>query len=164
MRKASALGLIVASGILAAGVIGCDGSDDDDEDTPFVAGVWRGAYTLTENACNTSDLPSVINFTHTVNQTDDNVVLDDGEGFSYSGNTVGDNGFSVERTDRETGAPCDTLTQIEYDGIGNDDEDSLDDIDEDADDDNVNTAIVELRLIDRCQDSCVVRYRGNAVR
>ena len=142
----------ICAGLLitvAAAACGTSGSDTRD-----VSGTWTGTLNLDENTCNLPGLPATVAFTHNVDQNEDAVTLQDGA-TQYLGNTVCDDGFSVDATGLSDtlsdGTVCTFDSGIEYHDI-------------DADSDN--TADVVFTNTGPCtgSSSCTVRYTGGAVR
>lgn len=108
------------SALALFGLTAC-GSGSDGDDAPGVSGVWSGTVNLSASTCGTREVIEG-NFTHTVNQNEDAVVLSDSAGVQYLGNTVGDDGFSVNALIADdqpdsTGNNCDVTQQIEYDEL-----------------------------------------------
>jgi hypothetical protein len=144
-------------GFSVLGLAACGGSDgDDDDDVLFVSGVWRGAFTLTENTCNIPNQPQTFNFVHTVNQNEESVILETDAGQRFLGNVLSDQGFSVDAVGAQnqsagTNITCNFNDRIEYDGV-------FDDDDNDAD--------AELRLNGTCSNgaTCRLTYQGTATR
>ena len=165
--------VLLAGGMISCAVAACGGGSGgggDDSGDRNVSGVWRGAVTLTENGCNLS-LPATFNITDTVNQNGRSVVLVNETQVQYLGNLVGDNGFSVDAVlanDEITGTvSCDTVSQIEYDGIDDDEDNDLGDLTDDSDGDgDINTANVDIRITRTCTDTTTCRsaFRGTARR
>lgn len=146
-RKLKVVTLLALSLVTAA----CGGGGSDSDDQNF-AGTWRGALTRTET-CGGASNDQTISFTHSVNQNGDAITLNDGAGLEYLGNTVADDGFSVDAVG-QTGigeAQCPTANRIEYHDV-NDDDDS--------------TANVEFSITPDCAEAngCRVAYTGSASR
>jgi hypothetical protein len=129
-------------------------SGDTGEDL-FVSGVWNGGATLNENSCPLPNQPATITYTHTVNQNEEAVTLQDQNGNQFLGNILSDQGFSVDNPgpqDQQIGnLVCDFTNRVEYDGIFQDE-------DTDAD--------VTVSVIRTCSDNseCKAEYRGRATR
>lgn len=142
--------IIVSASVLT--LWGCNGGSDDGDRN--VSGTWQGALTKTFDDCN-SDLPQTLSFNHTVAQVGAAVTLRDQEGTEFVGNTVSDDGFSVDFLTSSTagGGTCQFIDRIEYRSI---------------DADNDDTATVDLTSIRDCTGStlvdCRVEYTGTASR
>ena len=120
INKRHIVGALTSLGMSAL-LVACGGGNDGN-DAPLVSGSWSGNLTLTSSTCNASKEVLSGAVTHTVNQNEDAVILVDSLNNQYLGNTVGDNGFSVNAvisTDvpNDAGTQCDTSQMISYNGI-----------------------------------------------
>ncbi len=117
MRLHSATMLAIVLGVTA----GCGGGSDG---SPSVSGEYRGALRLVADSCSDKALPvdDSIGVFHIVNQDGQKVVLDDADGFTYTGllNTA-ENGFVATAESFEViiegQQNCTALAQIEYSEI-----------------------------------------------
>ncbi len=138
------------------------GGGGDSEDARNVRSVWRGSLTQQSDSCGTRSavVPRIVatsgSFTHTVNQNEDAVDLNDGNGTSFLGNIVGDDGFSVDAVTKQdntvsSNVTCDESQQIAYVHI---------------DGDSDTTANVTLTISKDCSDGtrCQVVSIGTASR
>lgn len=144
------INLLVTSFALSL-LYGCGGGGGDGRDATNVSGTWRGALTKVSDTC-IAKSPSSITVSHQVSQNEDAVILTAESGVQFLGNTVGENGFSVDATHSTIGAAsCSDQTQISYDSI-NDDADP--------------TADIDLQINRNCQDasSCSIQYIGALTR
>ena len=101
----------------SAGCSGGGGGGGDD-----FAGVWNGSVTLVEDSCGFVSPDYYIYFTHLVNQSETQVVLDNG--FETFTGAPANEGFLVSNT-REivspaTGGPCSAVISWRYDAIEKD--------------------------------------------
>jgi hypothetical protein len=136
---------------LLTGLYACsDGGGDDGDGGRNVAGTWTGAITKVSDTCSGSTAPSAFNFSHVVTQNDEAIILRDQGNVQYLGNTLSDDGFSVDAANVNSGANCNDDTRIRYDGI---------DGDSDA------TAGVEITILRDCGGAtCSIEYSGTASR
>lgn len=114
--------------LLASLLLGCGGGSDGDN-ARLVSGVWTGQLSESSNTCGGVRAATSGNFTYTVNQNEDAVTLQDDQGITFLGNTVGDNGFSVDSTFEETfsnGTACVGNQRIEFNGIEEDSDNTAD--------------------------------------
>ncbi len=106
----------------------CGGDGDDARN---VSDRWSGSLIQQSNTCGARsvDSPKIVaasgNFTHNVNQNEDAVDLNDGNGTSFLGNVVSDDGFSVDAVTRQDNSfdinvTCDESQRISYDDINED--------------------------------------------
>jgi len=163
MYKSYLRAVILAPLLIAGCGGGSDNSDNDADlsfDTPVVAGVWRGSATLIENSCSVPDVPPVLTLVHTINQNGTDVIVDTESGNHLVGNTVLDNGLSVDSqspADDEflTGFICSLSENIQYEGV-----------DSDTGDGNSNTADLQITNTGTCNSTagCRIVYNGTAVR
>lgn len=144
------LNLLLASSMILL-LSSCGGGGGDGDDARVVSGIWRGALTKISDNCSVSG-PAAINVSHQVNQNEDAVTLLAESGVSFLGNTVGENGFSVDGSHSTIGqANCSDQTRIEYDSINEDDD---------------QTADVLITISRTCPGSvaCTLQYSGTASR
>ncbi|MCB0319079.1 MAG: hypothetical protein KDD56_10005 [Bdellovibrionales bacterium] len=140
---------------IASLFVACGGGGSG-SDARQVSGVWAGSLNLQSNTCGTRAVTQTGSFTHTVNQNEDAVTLNDGNGTEFLGNTVGDNGFSVDAltiTDNNIGGgvTCDETQRLEYNGVETDTD---------------STADVTLTTKKECSDAftCEAISIGNALK
>lgn len=129
----------------------CGGGGGDGRDATDVSGLWTGALTKVSDSC-TPQSPSTINISHNVAQNEDAVTLLAESGVQFVGNTVGENGFSVDGSHATVGnGSCTDTTRIEYDSINND-----------AD----TTADVDITISRSClgASTCAIAYTGTVSR
>ena len=106
----------------------CGGGGGDGDTATNVSGTWTGALTKVSDACSPRS-PQTITVRHRVAQNEDAVTLAAESGVQFVGNTVGQNGFSVDATHGTIGdTSCRDTSRIAYDSINND-SDSTADID-----------------------------------
>lgn len=106
-------------GVILGFVVGCGGGSGE---APRVSGEYRGTLRVVSDSCSDSVLPGddTIGVFHIVNQDGEKIVLDDADGFAFTGALKG-NGFIVtaERIDVviEGEKNCTAVAQIEYTDI-----------------------------------------------
>ncbi len=147
-------------GIIALSTAACGGGNGDDDDTPNLAGIWRGSVTVFENTCSLPVTGNSFSFTHAVNQNESAVVLDDENGRHFLGNVVGADGLSVDASSTQSFFPgnvvCNFGRRIEYDGVSGEEGDS-----------NENTAdsvIITDNGTCAGPGNCRISFRGTASR
>lgn len=151
MKKLKLISVLL---VLAGSLNGCGGGGSGDDDILFVAGLWSGAFTLSENPCNLPGQVQTFTFRHNVNQNEEAVVLQDEANRQFVGNTL-KQGFSVDNTgssqDLGGGVTCNFANRIEYDEVFDDDD---------------NDSLAFLRITRTCSNgtTCELEYQGTAVR
>lgn len=111
---------ILVISIGASCLAGCGGGGGDGDEATNVSGTWRAALIKSSDTCAQKG-PAAINVTHTVNQNEDAINLQAESGVTFIGNTVGENGFSVDGNHPTIGSDeCSDQTRIEYDSINDD--------------------------------------------
>jgi hypothetical protein len=140
--------------LFAFSITSCGGGSG--RDPTFDGGVWHGNVLLTANPCNLTGQPTTFAFTHTVNQNKNAVLLTTDQNVDYVGNTLSDQGFSVDNTGAQaqpigSGVLCNYSSRINYDGI-------FDSSDTDSD--------VTITFTRDCDNAvtCVVTYEGKSTR
>ncbi len=136
---------------ITSSTIACGGGGGDGDDATNISGVWSGALTKISDGC-VANSPQTITVRHTVSQNEDAVILGAESGFQFVGNTVGENGFSVDATHDTVGTTsCADTSRIAYDSI-NDDTDP--------------TADVDLSINRSCEGNatCQINYTGTVSR
>lgn len=148
MKIRSVTKLLCISGLTIL-CIGCGGdSSDDGGGSRNVSGTWSGAITKVSDTCS-STTPSIVNFSHSINQNEDAVTLVANGSLTYLGNLVGSNGLSVDAT-TSTASGCQDENRIEYDSV---------------DEDNDTTAHIDLRIKRTCGSTvCEIAYTGTGTR
>ncbi len=148
-KKLTTMALIVAS----ASACGSGNGNDPSNSDLTVGGVWKGALTRLQSTCPAAADAATVNFTHTVNQNEQAVILDTADGVRFLGNVVGGTGFSVDATvsGQLQGTSCTLVENIQYDRIGDNSDD---------------TADVDFTITRQCSNgtSCNVSYTGAATR
>ncbi|MCB0337873.1 MAG: hypothetical protein KDD62_16260, partial [Bdellovibrionales bacterium] len=98
----------------------CGGGGSSDSTSRFYGGIWSGSVTEVSGNCGDARVLLSGDFTHTINQNEENVTLDDSTGIHYAGSTQGDNAFSVNAAVSEQfgAATCDTSQEITYELVG----------------------------------------------
>jgi hypothetical protein len=147
-KKLAGLALIVATASACAG----NGNDPSNNDLD-VGGVWTGAVTRVQTTCPATADATTLNFTHTVNQNQQAVILDTADGTRFLGNVVGGTGFSVDATlsGQLGNANCSLAENIQYDRISDNSDD---------------TADVDFTITRQCSNgtNCKATYTGAATR
>ena len=111
--------------LVALLLVSCGGGGGGGSDVPFFGGIWTGSATLARNTCSLSVSQQVQgSFPHTVNQMDEEVVLDEAGGTTWRGVVKGTTGFLVARsaptTDIGNGVFCSYDAGIAYDDVHGD--------------------------------------------
>jgi len=137
----------------AALIAGCGGNSSDGNNTINVSGQWKGALTKVSDNCAGSTAPQTLGFTHAVNQNEEAVTLTDGNGITFLGNVVSDDGFSVDATGAGAvgGMTCSVpqANQLRYKDIANNSD---------------QTAAVEITVTCSGGVGCGIDYTGTASR
>lgn len=129
----------------------CGGGGGDGDDATNVSGLWSGALTKVSDGCSPAS-PQTINIQHNVAQNEDAVTLIAESNVQFVGNTVGDNGFSVDATHSTIGnSSCTDTTRISYDSINNDSDP---------------TADIDVTINRTCTGAaaCIIEYTGTVSR
>lgn len=103
--------------LVSLGILGCGGGGGGGDDS-LIAGVWNGSVAIVERGCaSTSDNEFYYSFTHLVNQSGDDVVLDNGAR-TFSGTASSEDSFRVETVAPFPGnTSCQETLQWRYDRI-----------------------------------------------
>jgi len=127
------------------------GGGDDGTDVRFVGGTWRGSLTKISDTCSNGDTntPAV---QHQVNQVEEAIELLNEAGVKFLGNTVANDGFSVDGLQTvNVRLACTDSARIRY---------------TDIDDNDDATASVEWDITRSCpgRANCEISYSGTTAR
>lgn len=155
MKYTYAASILFIAGLLCScgdGEWCCEDYDDDMYEV-YMGGLWRGSLSMVKNDC---ALPLARNyiFTHLVSQNYTSLELKDENDRYFVGQTVGEDGFSVDSPGPEInvgGRGCTVTYRYRYDSI-NDDDDP--------------TAQVRFLIIGHCSGGreCESEYSGDGAR
>lgn len=159
MKHTATFSFLIASSFLVA-CGGGGGGSDSDGGSVSVAGRWSGIASVSENNCGLPLDLNAINFAANVSQDGSLVSLVDELNDSYSGSTIGEDGFLVTAPPTSLSFPlkteCSFMRDVEYHGIS-----------PSVDDGNSNTASVRYGYRGTCVShagECRLTYIGTAQR